>query len=273
MADVSKILVTNDDGVHSYGLKLLYDAVRPLGRVYVVAPETPKSASGLGITLHKPLRLDKIEYWDIEIYVTNGTPSDIIYLTVNEIAPRIDLVVSGINIGDNTSIQVILSSGTIGAAAQASLLNIPSIAFSADIDSADELRDPVYSAFLVKLSRVIASEVLKRGLPRGIDLLSVNYPRVITPSTRVKVARPARIKFEQKININYDPRGARYYWLYGKIVEPEPGTDVYALKVEKAITITPINLDLYTYDKASLREVEELADRIEEVLGSQLEED
>jgi len=68
-----EILVTNDDGIYSYGLKLLYDAVYKLGKTYIVAPETPKSASGLGITLHKPLRLDKVVYWDTEIYITNGT--------------------------------------------------------------------------------------------------------------------------------------------------------------------------------------------------------
>ncbi len=261
---VSSILVTNDDGVYSIGLKILYDAVERLGDVVIVAPETPKSASGLGITLHKPLRLERIEYWGLDIYTTNGTPSDIVYLALNQIREKIDIVVSGINIGDNTSIQVILSSGTIGAAAQAALMGIPAVAFSADVQEPDELGDPVYAAYLTRITRLITSHILSRGLPEGIDLVSVNYPRRIGPRTRAVIARPAKIKYEQRVEVNVDPHGRRYYWLYGRIVDPEPGTDVYELKVMRNITITPITLDLYPVNTDSideLRVLEELVTR------------
>ncbi|MEB3779647.1 MAG: 5'/3'-nucleotidase SurE [Desulfurococcales archaeon] len=240
-----KILVTNDDGVHSQGLKILADSMMSLGRVYVVAPETPKSASGLGITLHKPLRLEKIRYWNMDIYITNGTPSDVVYLTLNELTTSLDLTVSGVNVGDNTSIQVILSSGTIGAAAQAALLGIPAIAFSANVDDASEFEDEEYAKMIKSVTRAIAKAVIDEGLPENVDLLSVNYPRRITPDTKVKITRPAKIKFQQKVNVNYDPYGRKYYWLYGKIVDPIPGTDVYTVYIERAIAITPVKLDFY----------------------------
>ncbi len=239
-----KILVTNDDGVYSLGLKLLYDAVEPLGKPIIFAPETPKSSSGLGLTLHKPLRIRRIRYWNTLIYITNGTPSDIIYLALNEITPKVDLVVSGVNIGDNTSIQVILSSGTVGAAAQASLLDIPAIAFSAAVEDSQDFQNPEYYNRLVNITRIITSYVLEHGLPDGVNVLNVNYPRTVTENTPVRVARPAKVKFLQRVNVNYDPRGNRYYWLYGMLADMVPGTDVYAIYVEEAITLTPLQLDL-----------------------------
>ena len=238
-----RILVTNDDGVYSLGLKLLYDSVKDLGHTVVFAPETPKSASGLGITLHKPLRVYKVKYWGIDIYLTNGTPSDIIYLALNEAVPKIDLVVAGVNIGDNTSVQVVLSSGTVGAAAQAALLGIPAIAFSAAVEDSRDFEDEEYYKRILEYNRRIAGFVLEHGLPKGIDLLNVNYPKRITSETRVKLARMARIKFLQRVNVSYDPRGNKYYWMYGMMAEPEPGTDVYTVYVEGNIALTPISFD------------------------------
>ncbi|BES81214.1 5'/3'-nucleotidase SurE [Pyrodictium abyssi] len=244
--DSPKILVTNDDGVHSPGLRLLYEAVKDLGKAYVLAPETPKSASGLGITLHKPLRITKVKLWgDVDVYMTNGTPSDVIYLAIEEFSPRFDIVVSGVNIGDNTSIQVILSSGTVGAAAQAALLGIPGIAFSANVDEASQLEEDKETwNNMKKIVRRIVLWVLENGIPQGADLLSVNFPRRVAPGTRVKIAPAARVKFLQKVSVLYDPRGRKYYWLYGTLVDPEPGSDVYVVHVENAIAITPLSLDM-----------------------------
>ncbi|MCE4600378.1 MAG: 5'/3'-nucleotidase SurE [Desulfurococcales archaeon] len=243
-----KILVTNDDGVYSLGLKLLYDAVRPLGRTIVFAPETPKSSSGLGITLHKPLRVYRVRYWDVDIYLTNGTPSDIIYLALNEAVPQLDLVVSGVNIGDNTSVQVVLSSGTVGAAAQAALLGIPAIAFSAAVEDSNSFADPDYYQRILRISRSISEYVLDHGMPRDVQVLNVNFPRRIRDTTQVKIARMASIKFLQRINVSFDPRGNKYYWMYGTMAEPEPGTDVHVVHVEENVAITPISFQLLTTD-------------------------
>ncbi len=239
--DNPNILVTNDDGIYSPGLKILFDAVKPLGNPIIIAPETPKSSSGLGITLHKPLRLEEVNVNGLRMWSTNGTPSDIIYLA-QRIASKIDVAVSGVNIGDNTSIQVILSSGTIGAAAQAALIGVPAIAFSAAVSSAGELE--AVAEFMEAGARAVVSHVMRRGMPRGIDVLSINFPREFSPNTVAKTAEAARLRYEQYLDERVDPRGGKYYWLYGEQRNPRPGTDVYVVNVERNIAVTPLYLDL-----------------------------
>ena len=242
---VARILVTNDDGIYSPGLRLLYEAVRDLGETYVVAPETPKSSSGLGITLHKPLRISRMIMWGREIYAINGTPSDIVHVAINEITGKPDLTVAGVNIGDNTSIQVILSSGTVGAAAQAALIGVPAIAFSAAISSGEELEeDKALWSTIRSLARRISMHVLEEGLPKGVDVLNVNFPRNITRETRVRVVRAARLRYREHTVRRVDPRGQPYYWMYGEPTVPEPGTDVYTVIVEGDVALTPLTFDL-----------------------------
>ncbi|RLE71569.1 MAG: 5'/3'-nucleotidase SurE [Thermoprotei archaeon] len=260
---MARILVTNDDGLYSSGLEILYKAVRELGEVYVVVPETPKSASGLGITLHKPLRVSRVKFLDTYAFLLNGTPSDVIYMALKVLAGPIDLVVSGVNIGDNTSIQVILSSGTVGAAAQASLEGIPAIALSAAVKDGSTLATNDRLAYTMETCiRALVKEVLEKRLPKGVDLLNVNFPD--TPTKRFKLARPARVRFINIIEERKDPRGGTYYWLYGEPVEPEEGTDVYTVLVEKEIAVTPISLSFYILDS---REVVEFIEKVNERLG------
>ncbi len=240
-----KIIVTNDDGIYSSGLRLLYEAVKQIGEAKVLAPETPKSSSGLGLTLHKPLRIMKLHVWGgEEVYAINGTPSDIIQVAIHEVAGKPDLVVSGVNIGDNTSLQVILSSGTIGAAAQAALMGIPSIAFSADVKTPEDFERPGYWKPLKKIIKAISRKVLEEGLPEGIDLISVNFPHDITRKTEVKIVPPARLRFTEIIEKRVDPQGRPYYWVYGEPTKPEEGTDAYVVLVEKNIAITPLALQM-----------------------------
>ncbi len=125
-----------------------------------------------------------------KVYATSGTPSDTIYLAALEITGNVDLVLSGINIGDNTSLQVILSSGTLGAAFQAALLGIPAIAYSVDVESSDELEDNEELEPLLKaVIRESAMYVLRHGMPRGVDVISINFPRVVSRGARVKLVR------------------------------------------------------------------------------------
>jgi len=258
LAGKPHILVTNDDGVHSPGLRLLYEALKPLGEVIVLAPETPKSASGLGITLHKPLRLTRLRLWGgVEVYVTNGTPSDIVYMALEELTDHIDLVASGVNLGDNTSIQVILSSGTIGAAAQAALLGIPAAAYSIAIEEPEQLEaDRETWEQAKKLIQKTARYILENGMPPPIDIISINMPSKMTPNTPVKLAPAARARYTQKIARGRDPRGKPLYWLYGEQIQPQPGTDVYTVHVEKAVAITPLRLDLNPQLKPGTRAIQ-----------------
>lgn len=239
--DPINILITNDDGIYSPGLKMLFEAVHSLGNPIIIAPETPKSSSGLGITLHKPLRLEEVIVNGLHMWSTNGTPSDIIYLA-QKIANKIDIAVSGVNIGDNTSIQVILSSGTIGAAAQAALIGVPAIAFSAAVSTASELE--AISKPIESVAKAIIGYVASKGMPRGVDVLSINFPKSFSDSTVAKVAEAARFRYEQYLDERVDPRGGKYYWLYGEQRNPRPGTDVYVVNVERNIAVTPLYLDL-----------------------------
>jgi len=167
------ILITNDDGPYSPGLKVLYESVKDIGNIYIVVPETPKSASGLGITLHKPLRVSRINFRDMDIFLINGTPSDIVYIALNTLFDKIDLVLSGVNIGDNTSMQVILSSGTIGAAAQAALSGIPAVAFSVAIDIPEKMEEEDMRKSLKKNIKKIVSGIVSKGFPKGIDIINI----------------------------------------------------------------------------------------------------
>jgi len=235
-----KMLVTNDDGPFSLGLWLLYEAVKDLGEVCVVAPETPKSASGLGLTLHKPLRVNRLEINGVKVYLINGTPSDIVYVALNVITGPVDIVLSGINIGDNTSAQVILSSGTVGAALQAALAGIPGIAFSVAVDSPEKLEEKELSESIKRGVHVLVESVKEKGFPENIDVLNVNFPNALT--NEFKAVPLAKLRYSNIIVKRTDPRGLHYYWLYGQPLKPEPGTDVYTILVEKKIAVTPISI-------------------------------
>jgi len=256
------ILVTNDDGIYSPGLKLLYEAVSSLGRTVVVVPETPKSSSGMGLTLHKPLRAYTIKYRGMLVYLINGTPSDIIHFAYRKIVPKIDLVVSGVNIGDNTSIQVILSSGTVAAAIQAWLLGIPSIAFSAAVESGEAFeKDKTLAEAIKRTCRALVKRVLKEGLTEA-DFLNVNFPSKITEKTRVVIAKPARLRFIENIEERTDPRGKKYYWIYGVPTLPKENTDTYELLVNKNIVLTPIKFELSCPLSPRLRSLEKTLNSI-----------
>ncbi len=241
---MARILITNDDGIHSPGPFILRAALKDLGETWIVAPEKPKSATGLGMTLHKPLRIKPFGKEE-KTYAISGTPSDIIHLARNVIVKDIDLVVSGVNIGDNTSTQVILSSGTVGAAAQAALENIPAVAVSAAVGSAEELVNNRELTLAIKaVVEEICARVLDKGLPEGVDLLNVNFPARITDKTRVVLAPAAKTRFSELVDERVDPLGNKYYWIYGEPKDPVEGTDVYEVFVAGNIAVTPISLNI-----------------------------
>src|SRR4030042_7126151 len=160
------ILVTNDDGVRSEGLMVLAKALHPIGNVYVVAPETEKSAMAHSLTLHRPLRVEKIKR---NVYAVNGTPADCVHLGVNAILPeRPGLVVSGINKGGNLGDDITYS-GTVSAAFEGTLLGIPSFAIS--LVSRSHFKFGVAAQFAAK----VAQHILKKGLLKD-TLLNINVP-------------------------------------------------------------------------------------------------
>lgn len=241
-----RILVTNDDGIYSKGLRAAIDALSEFGEVYVVAPLSQRSASGRAMTLHRPLRAKLVDVPGAKVaYGIDGTPTDCVIFAIARFS-HFDLAISGINLGENLSTEITVS-GTASAAIEAATHGIPSIAISLEVEWKKVLgegEDIDFSAAAFFLRR-IARAVLDDGLPGGVDMLNVNVPSDATPETPIKITRLARKRYCPTIEERIDPRGHPYYWIVGKKREEfEPGTDAHALKVERKVSITPINIDM-----------------------------
>lgn len=235
------ILVTNDDGINAPGLRTLISVMRELGNVLVVAPDKPMSAMGHAVTITAPLRLHKIkeEPGYLE-YSCNGTPVDCVKLGQKVVLKKApDLLVSGINHGSNAAINIIYS-GTMAAVLEGSIENIPSVGFS--------LADYSYTANFTHTEpflRLIAMNVLEKGLP-DYTCLNVNFPPLNgTPLRGVKVVRQAHSYWDEKYDHRKDPQERDYFWLTGKFTMRDNGedTDEWAL-INNYVSIVPVHFDL-----------------------------
>jgi len=235
------ILITNDDGITSPGIRALVEVMSELGNVVVVAPDGPQSGMGHAITIDEPLRMERVEIFDgVDSWQCSGTPVDCVKLAVDKIIKgKPDLCVSGINHGSNSSINVIYS-GTMSAALEAAIEGINAIGFS--------YLNYVHEADLAlprKVVRHIASEVLKNGLPKNV-LLNVNIPDIAESHYKgIRVCRQAVAKWEEEFTERLDPRGKKYYWLTGNFVNYDKGddTDEWALTNGYA-SVVPVQFDL-----------------------------
>ncbi|MEM7350495.1 MAG: 5'/3'-nucleotidase SurE [Acidobacteriota bacterium] len=248
-----RILVTNDDGIFSEGIKLLAEALSSLAEITVVAPDREQSASGHSLTLNRPLRMRQIrEHW----YAVDGTPTDCVNLGIQgalKEAPP-DLVVSGINFGLNIGGDVTYS-GTVSAAFEANLHGLPGIAFSQEIAEGFSFADAA------QIARQIVSLLVADELPSDL-LLNVNIPAARPAG--VRWTRLGKRTYQQTVVEKRDPKGRKYYWIAGTPEwEHESGTDFAALG-EGYVTVTPLHLDLTDYrgleESAPLRETLERFD-------------
>ena len=240
MAERPIILITNDDGITSPGIRALVDAVRDLGQVIVVAPDSPQSGMGHAITIGDPLRLNKVDQFEgIESWQCSGTPADCVKLARDKILHRKpDLCLSGINHGANHSINVIYS-GTMSAAMEAAIEGVPSIGLSS-LDYKFEANFAVAKS----VAHDLAKRMLSAKMPEHI-LLNVNIP-ITTQETfkGMKICRQAYARWAEEFDHRVDPRGKDYYWMTGRFVNMDTGTgtDVEALKAGYA-SIVPIKID------------------------------
>lgn len=235
------ILVTNDDGIISPGIKVLVEVAAEFGDVVVVAPDSPQSGMGHAITLENMLRVERVfPFGDIPAYHCSGTPVDCVKFAINKVIKgKPDLCLSGINHGSNSSINVIYS-GTMSAAMEASIDGVKAIGFSL-MDSSFEA-DFTASKHYVRL---IVKEILEKGLPSGC-LLNVNIPKLPLEEIKgMKICRQAIAHWEEEYEERTDPRGGKYYWLTGKFVNEDNGedTDEWALS-NGYISIVPVQYDL-----------------------------
>ena len=239
------ILVTNDDGMFAPGLKALVEAVRDFGEVIVVAPDSPQSAKGHAITIADPLRLNKVNIFEnIMAYECSGTPVDCVKLAKNVLLKdrKIDLCVSGINHGSNVSINIIYS-GTMSAAMEASLEGCHSIGFSLLDYAFDADFEP--AKFYV---RKLVTEALKTPANKQL-FLNVNIPKMTLEEIRgIKICRQAEARWIEEFREALDPREQKYYWLTGKFINDDLGTDtdVYALE-NGYVSVVPCCHDLTNY--------------------------
>lgn len=244
------ILLTNDDGVNSIGIWAAYEALKPIADVTVVAPATQQSAVGRSISIFEPLRATQVVVDGEKAWAVAGKPTDavIIGLFALKLIPAI--VVSGINIGENLSTESIMTSGTVGAALEASNQGTKAIAFSLQVeDQGDKFDDPRYHAQSFDAAKNVVRDVVERVLLHGFcpdtDVINVNIPSRVQGG--YEVTRLAHKLFHTGVEKRLDPRGRPYFWINGPLVEDaEEGTDVHAIR-KGNISITPITLDCTAY--------------------------
>ncbi len=239
-----KILLTNDDGIYSAGLKAAYEALCELGEVFVVAPAMQMSGVGRSISIMEPIRISKVRVNGMDIFAVDGTPTDCIVLGIHEVIGDVpDLTVCGINLGENLSSEAVTTSGTVCAALEAATQGSYAIAISLQMPDVNkfDLTCGYDFSYAKKVLRWLAAKVAK-GLPEGVDLINVNVP--MNPNGKIAVTRLAKRMYKVRIEKRVDPRGREYYWIFGEEVEDaEEGTDIHALR-EGYISITPISLDM-----------------------------
>lgn len=247
------ILLTNDDGIHAEGLCALHQALVCEHNVFVVAPDSERSAVGHAITIADPLRAHpvmrrtgtgsrKLFGWAV-----SGTPADCVKLGLSEILrDKVDLVVSGINLGPNVGINV-LYSGTVSAATEAAILGIKSIAISLNSYS-----EPDY-CYAAQVAARLAEWTYKTDLPAGVAI-NVNIPAIPPGKIRgIKFTRQGTSRYEEKFEKRMDPRGNIYYWQAGSKPSASDDPSVDRIAIEQGyITITPIHYDMTDYHALKL---------------------
>jgi len=247
---VKTILLINDDGIHSSGLLALKLKLDRVGRVFVFAPREEISGIGKAITASRHVRVEEIRLSDgSKAYATDGTPADAYLLAVNKILKhQPDLVVAGINLGPNLGIDDFLNSGTLGAALEASIHGVPAIAVSyckqkISDQKADKAMIRAQELVLTaSLATKIVKFVLEKGMPEGVDILSVNVPEN-ADCKRVKVTSLSYVGYGDIYA--QEPKGYRIaQWRLADYGDPDPSTDVYVVKEEGCISITPIKIRL-----------------------------
>jgi len=235
------ILVTNDDGITAKGIRSLIEVMKEFGEVFVVAPDKPQSGMGHAVTINGVLRLNEVHSIEgVRAWSCSGTPVDCVKLAIYSIMHRKpDLLVSGINHGSNSSINVIYS-GTMSAAVEGAVENIPSIGFSLLDHDAEADFEAAKSVV-----RTLTANILKHGLNGG-TCLNVNIPKIPKEEIKgIKICRQAKAFWEDAFEKRIDPSGKPYYWLTGEFNNSDKGedTDEWALH-NGYVSVVPVHYDL-----------------------------
>tara|TARA_R110000868_G_scaffold174676_3_gene411485 strand:+ start:158 stop:934 length:777 start_codon:yes stop_codon:yes gene_type:complete len=249
------ILIINDDGITAPGIKNLVQIAKKItNNIVVVAPDSPQSGMGHAITMNAMLRLNKMEIEGVEAYSCSGTPVDCVKIATSKVLKeKPDLIISGINHGSNSSINVIYS-GTMSAALEGAIEGIPSIGFSLCNHSIDADFKPVHKS----AEKIIRFALKQKN--KSFSCLNVNFPAVSEEFIKgIKICRQANAVWEEEFEERHDPYGNAYYWLSGKFVNHEPekeDTDEWALS-NQFVSVVPVQFD-FTHQSAisSLKNLE-----------------
>ena len=242
-----KALITNDDGISSNGLLAAKLAMDSITDTVAVAPTTQNSGIGHAVSLFNPLRTLDVKLKDGSIgHGVTGTPTDCVIMGLFELMDEFpDIVISGINIGENLSSGNLTTSGTIGATLEAARFDIPTIAISLQVDAEElkfkkgdfKLDFDLCSTLLKKVAR----KVLDKGMPENVNILNLNVP--LNPdSEKIKVTNLAKNMYTTNVESRVDPNGRKYYWIFGELIDDEEeGTDIHTIRSLHQPSITPIS--------------------------------
>ncbi|MBI1390491.1 MAG: 5'/3'-nucleotidase SurE [bacterium] len=238
MSERKRILVTNDDGIHSPGIQALADALEELGEVWIIAPDRERSAVSHSFTMNHPIRAHHLRE---RVYMIDGTPADcVMFGARGYLEHKPDFVVSGINRGPNLGIDTVYS-GTVAAAHEGHLCGLPSAAFSLNLTKPGEV---MHFADAARAAKAVVKMMMEKTTPAG-TFLNVNIPNVPYEEMRGAVAtRLGQRIYRDTIIRRVDPQGKEYFWIGGEAptwVKAE-GDDFHALEQNK-ISITPLGQD------------------------------
>ena len=242
------LLISNDDGYDAKGIRVLVEMLSDFGDIIVCAPESARSGYSCAFSATEPLRLClREQHESLEIWSCNGTPVDCVKMALAEIVPRKpDMVIGGINHGDNASVTVHYS-GTMGVTLEGCMKYISSVAFSLCDHRADADFSP-----LRPLVREITKRILREPLPQGV-CLNVNFP-LVDHYQGVRVCRMAKGTWGGEVEKRHHPRGYDYWWMVGYYTNDEPDaedTDNWAL-THGYVAITPTQIDVTAYEAINL---------------------
>ena len=269
-----RILLTNDDGIYAPGIKALGRALTKRNfDVTIMAVEFQRSGDSKAITFNEPVRIKEVnlKYMNKEGFTISGTPADAVihamhYYRNDKNKNPFDLVVSGINAGENTSLHSILTSGTCAAAFESAFLGTPAIAFSLDVDEEHFFNENAKGLpFDIAAERAvdIIEWTLKDEWPEKVGFINVNFPKNVSTETKIKITPLEIQKYRDYTIERKDPRGQKYFWIWGDRITMNPETDAHTVIVEKLISITPISLELIASNTELLASMKELYKKFE----------
>ncbi len=241
-----KVCLTNDDGPRSEGMLKLAEVLSETTELIVVVPDGQRSATGKSLTLKRPIRItEKHEKNGYQFVSHDGAPADSVILA-QAFYENIDLLISGINSGANVGYQSMLTSGTVGAAFEAAIRGLPAIAASRQASPSEWFNSSGSNgdfARVCEISKNLVMRVLDKGLPKGIDMLNLNFPCTLTDESKIVVTKPTKVRMHNEVEERTDPNGRPYYWYLGIERNPPANSDAHEVFVHRNISLSPVILD------------------------------